>query len=186
MKLDSHSQFSIPTVFLHWLIAFAMIGMLAFGLYLEDLAPSPDKGELIGLHKSIGVIILLLAALRVAWRVINRFPKPLTSMSGWQAFMAKLAHWALIIGTVLMPVSGIMMAVGGGHSVAVFGWEMIAGSGQKTEWMSQAGHILHGLGGKLLIAFILLHVAGAFKHQWMDKDGTLNRMLGQKVSEPNL
>ena len=178
---DTLAKFSLATVALHWLIAIAMIAMLAFGLYLEDMASSPDKGALIGLHKSIGILILFFAITRIIWRIQNKFPQPLSKMPNWQAFIAKLTHWVLIVGTVLMPISGVLMSVGGGYSVGVFGWELISGTGEKNEAMSNIGHLLHGLGGKLLILFIVLHAAGAIKHQVIDKDGTLSRMLGKKV-----
>ncbi|MEH6650872.1 MAG: cytochrome b/b6 domain-containing protein [Motiliproteus sp.] len=82
--MDTRSKLSHPTVFLHWLIAFAMIGSLAFGLYLEELPRSPDKGALIGIHKSVGVLILLFAAYRVLHRLRNKLPKPLTVTPRWQ------------------------------------------------------------------------------------------------------
>jgi len=179
---DTHEKFTWPTIGLHWVIAIAIIAMLAFGLYLEDMPRGPEKGELIGLHKSVGMLILILALVRVAWRILNKFPKSISPLVNWQEKLAKLTHWVLIIGTVLMPVSGVFMAIGGGHAVAIFGLEIIAGSPEKIEVLSQIGHTAHGLGGKLLILFVLLHFVAAIKHQFIDRDGTLSRMLGIKVS----
>lgn len=179
---DTHEKFTWPTIGLHWIIAIAMIAMLIFGLYLEDLPRSPEKGALIGLHKSIGLLVLLFAAIRVIWRYRNKFPTPLSSLPTWQENLAKITHWILIIGTLLMPVSGILMSIGGGHPVGVFGLEIIAGTGQENKLLSQIGDIGHGLGSKLLILFIVLHFIGAVKHQILDKDGTMSRMLGARVS----
>lgn len=176
---NTSGKMPLPTVALHWIIALAIIAMLVFGLYVEDLPRSPEKGELIGLHKSIGVLILILALIRIAWRVISQYPEPLGQMSKWQELIAKLTLLVLILGTVLMPVSGIIMSIGGGHSVGLFGLELIAGSGEKMETVSRVGHIMHGLGGKLMIAFLVLHILGAIKHERIDKDGTLSRMLGR-------
>ena len=178
---DTHPKFSHITVSLHWIIALGMIALIAFGLYIEDLPRGPEKSQLIGLHKSFGILIFLLAVLRIGWRLVNRFPRPLGSMPAWQESLAKLTHWVLILGTVLMPISGMLMSIGGGHPVGVFGFELIAGSDREIEAMSQAGHTLHGLGGKLLILFIVLHIAGAIKHSVPDKDGTTQRMLGKSV-----
>lgn len=175
----SYEKLPTMTVALHWIIALAIIAMLAMGIYVEDLPRSPEKGELIALHKSIGVIILLLAMLRVLWRLVSKYPEPLGQMSKGQEIIAKLTLLVLILGTVLLPLSGIVMSIGGGRSVAVFGIELIAGTGEKIEILSQIGHVMHGLGGKLLIAFVLLHVVGAIKHEHFDKDGTLSRMLGR-------
>lgn len=177
---DTHKQFTVPTISLHWIIAIGMIVMLAFGLYLENMPRSPDKGELIGIHKSVGVIILLLAIPRIYWRFLNKFPKPISPLPNWQLKLAAAAHWVLIIGTVLMPISGIIMSVGGGFGLSFFGTELIA-KGNKIEVLSQVGHIIHGLGGKLIIIFVLLHIAGAIKHQFIEKDGTISRMFGKKI-----
>jgi cytochrome b561 len=168
-----------PTIGLHWIIAIAMIAMIGFGMYIEDLPRSPEKGELMALHKSVGVIILVLAFIRIAWRAISQYPEALGQMSKMQELVAKLTLLVLILGTVLMPVSGIMMSIGGGHDLAVFGVQLIAGSGEKIELLSKAGHIMHGLGGKLMIVFVILHILGAIKHERIDKDGTLSRMLGR-------
>ena len=178
---DTFEKFNLTTVSLHWIIAIGMIAMLAFGLYLEDLPRSPEKGGLIGIHKSFGIIIFTLAVARIFWRIKNKFPKPLSTLTSWQAKLAKFTHWFLIIGTVMMPISGVIMSVGGGHPIAIFGLELIAGSEQKIEALSEVGHIVHGLGGKLIILFLILHVIGAVKHQIMDKDGTLSRMVGRRI-----
>ena len=73
-----------------------------------------------------------------------------------------------------------MMSVGAGFGLSVFGFEVFA-RGEKIELLNQVGHIIHGVGGKLLIAFVLLHIAGAVKHQLIEKDGTISRMLGRKI-----
>lgn len=178
---DTIEKFTWPTVGLHWIIAIAVIGMLTFGLYLEDMPRSPEKGQLMGVHKSIGVIILAFAVVRIFWRYLNKFPKPISALPNWQKTLASISHWVLIIGTVMMPFSGILMSIGGGNAIGVFGFELIAGSGEKNESLSEIGKTIHGLGSKILIAFVLLHSAGAIKHQVLDKDGTISRMLGKEV-----
>jgi len=175
----SYEKIPAITIGLHWIIAIAIIAMLAFGIYVEDLPRSPEKGDLMAIHKSIGVLILVLALIRIAWRVISKYPEAPGQMSKWQEIIAKLTLLVLILGTVMLPVSGIVMSIGGGHGLAVFGIELIARSGEKMETLLNIGHIMHGLGGKLLIAFIVLHIAGAIKHEHIDKDGTLSRMLGR-------
>jgi hypothetical protein len=81
-----------------------------------------------------------------------------------------------------MPASGVMMSLGSSLSIDVLGLFTIPAIG-KVAWLDQAGHVIHGLGSKLLIAAIVLHVAGTLKHQIFDKDGTLARMTGRRVSD---
>lgn len=178
--MDSKAQLTKTTVILHWLIAIAMIGSLAFGLYLEELPRSPDKGMLIGIHKSVGVLILAFALYRIVWRMINRFPDRLSSVPQWQEKVTKIVHLFLLAGTLFMPISGVMMSVGGGHPVAVFGFELIA-AGAENELLGQIGHAIHGLGGKLLILAVALHLLASFKHALFTRDGTMKRILGSRV-----
>ncbi len=179
--MDSRSQFTKTTVALHWIIAIAMIGSLAFGMYIEDLPRGPEKIELIALHKSIGVLVLVVALYRLIWRIRNRMPEHLSPVAEWQEKVTTLVHFILLAGTLLMPISGMLISIGGGHSIAVFGLELIAG-GDKNELLGETGKIMHGLGGNVMIAAIALHVAASVKHHLLTKDGTLQRMLGRRVA----
>ncbi|OAD20956.1 cytochrome b561, partial [Candidatus Thiomargarita nelsonii] len=96
----------------------------------------------------------------------------------------------LIIGTVLIPISGFMMSAMGGHGVDLFGLELVAHNANPMNppeviplnaSLAQIGHTLHYWAGYILIAAVVLHVIGAFKHHIIDKDGTLQRMLGAEV-----
>ena len=68
------------------------------------------------------------------------------------------------------------MSVGGGHSVAFFSVELITG-GEKTEWVNTLGKSLHFYASRVVIVTLALHILGALKHQFIDKDNTLTRML---------
>lgn len=178
---DSREKLTRTTVGLHWIIAFGMIAMLAVGLYIEDLERGPERSFLIGLHKSFGVLILILAMGRILWRWRNGFPINLSAMPPWQDLAARTTHWLLLIGTVLMPITGAMMSIGSGYGIAVFGLELVPRSTVKYETMAGVGRTAHWIAGYALIAAILLHIAGAAKHHVVDKDGTLRRMLGARV-----
>ncbi len=184
--MDSANQLSRKTISLHWLIAIVMIALLATGTYME----ANQVFALYGIHKSIGVIIFIFALYRIAWRIKNGWLTTLGSPSVRMAKLAKFVHYLLIIGTVLMPISGFVMSAAGGFGVSVFGLELVAANPDPanpremiahSESLAFAGHVMHGLGGKILILAVLLHIAGAFKHHLADKDGTLKRMLGRQV-----
>lgn len=177
---DQADKFSGITVLLQWVIALTMIGMLAFGLYLEELERSPEKGALMGWHKSIGVLLLIFVVPRLIWRFMNGMPKAASVMPAWQHRAASAVHYILLFGTLLMPLSGILMTYGGGHPLEVFGLELLA-QGEGNELIDKIGHIGHGLGSKLIIAAVVLHVAGAIKHHFIDKDATLARMFGKRI-----
>lgn len=173
---NPHSK---PTLFFHWLTGLGFIGVLGLGLYLEQMERSPAKGELMGIHKSLGVIILLIAVLRVAWRLKEGPIESSAVLTRVQEILAKSIHGILMLATLLMPISGIAMSVGGGRALEVFGVEILA-AGEKIEWLQSLGGGVHGFAPKIIIAALVLHIAAALKHQWVDKDGTLSRMLGRK------
>ncbi|MGD9668632.1 MAG: cytochrome b [Hyphomicrobiaceae bacterium] len=178
---DQRDRLSIQTVGLHWVLAVAMIGMLVFGLILEDMPRGDAKSALMWWHKGLGVAVLAFALWRLGWRLSQGFPKALSHAPAWQERMASFTHWFLLLGTLFMPASGIMMSLGSGRSIDVLGLFVIPAIG-KVEWMDQAGHVVHGVGSKLLIAAIVLHVVGALKHHLIDKDGTLARIAGRSVA----
>ncbi|WP_372597281.1 cytochrome b [Amphritea sp.] len=179
--MDSRSQFTKTTVALHWIIAIAVIGSLMLGLYVEDLPRGAEKFELIGLHKSVGVLVLVVAFYRLIWRIRNRLPERLSPVAQWQEKVTTVVHLILLAGTLLMPLSGMLMAIGNGHPVAVFGLELIAG-GDENELFGVMGESMHGLGANVMIAAIALHVVASVKHHLLTRDGTLQRMLGRRVA----
>ena len=186
MQLDTQSKLSSKTVFLHWVVGVMIIGLLATGIYMEE----NEVYALYPWHKSFGVLIVLFVIARIAWRIKNGWPAAAGDYTRLEKVLSKLVHYLLIIGTVLLPMSGFMMSAMGGHGVAVFGLELVAANPDPNNPQemiplngSLAGfaHGMHGLGGNILIAAIVLHVVGALKHHIVDKDGTLKRMLGSEI-----
>lgn len=184
MIRDTVTILSKTTIRLHWLVAAMMIGLLAVGIYMEE----QEVYALYPWHKSLGILILLIVIPRVIWRLLNGWPKPQSQYSSVEVYLAKLVHWLLIIGTVLMPISGIMMSGFGGHGIHIFGIELLAMNPDPTNpheviainaMLADLGDELHGTGGDVLIIAIFLHALGAIKHHLVDKDNTLCRMLGK-------
>ncbi|MBW3696861.1 cytochrome b [Vibrio sp. T187] len=173
-----NNKLSKPTIALHWVTGLLFLGVLVLGLYLEGLPRSPEKSELIGLHKSFGFIILFVACIRLFWRIKEGAISSISKLTRLQEIMAKSVHHLLLVGTLLMPISGLMMSIGGGRAIEVFGLVVFA-AGEKVEWLSALGSNIHGIAADVLIVVLVLHVAGAIKHQIIDKDRTLSRMLGR-------
>lgn len=163
--------------FNHWVIAAAVIGMLCFGFYLEyGGLPREAKGSLIGIHKAIGVLVLLYGLWRVAWRLAQGFPADIPGMPKWQAWAARAVHWALLVLVVLMPLSGLVASIYGGRAVDVFGWFTIPAR-PEIAWLSGLGGAVHGWTAIALSLLIAIHVAAALRHHFIDHDGTLLRMV---------
>lgn len=177
-------QLSKRTKILHIAISAAMIFLLIIGIYMSET----ETFFLYPIHKSIGVIVFIFAVFRVINRIREGWPKAVGKASKVQLAIAKLVHWGLITMTVLYPLSGMMMSGGGGHGITVFGLELLASnhddiSGKTlalNETVSSIGHNLHETLTAILILFIVMHVAGALKHHFVDKDQTITRMFSFK------
>ncbi|MGI9386070.1 MAG: cytochrome b, partial [Methyloligellaceae bacterium] len=178
---DRKEKLSPVTIGFHWLVAIAIISLIAFGLYIEDLPRGPWKSELIGIHKLIGFAVVLVALPRILWRWRNGWPVHVGDYRSWEKSLSKIVHWVLIIATVAMPVSGMMYSLGLGYPVPVLGLCEIGPWPQKNQTVADLGEFIHRNGGNALIAIVVLHIAGALKHHVIDKDGTLRRMLGARV-----
>lgn len=181
--MDNQQQLSPLTIFLHWIIALTMIGLTGVGLYMSTYEYYP----LYDWHKSFGVVILAFVLVRIWWRVKNGWPVPVRAYPVLEHRLAQLTHWVLIVSTLLMPISGMMYSGLGGYGVKVFGWVLIPGNKNPETGQTEPFHAgLSGLGeavhhwlGYILIAAIVLHIAGALKHHVFDKDQTLRRMFGR-------
>lgn len=176
-KTLSHAEIA-----LHWVVAIGMIALIGVGLYMSE----NEVFALYPVHKSIGMLLFVVILVRAVIRLRKGWPEDVSTGAAWEHILARLIHWVLIIGTIVMPISGMMDAYGAGRGLTVFGVDLVAanlGADGKpvaiSAAMSGLGETLHGIVGKLLIGAILLHVAGALKHHVIDRDATLRRMLGR-------
>lgn len=181
--METQQQLSPLTIALHWIVALTLIALIGIGFYMSWYEVYP----LYDWHKAFGVLIFAVILLRVWWRIKNGWPAPVREYPKLEHRLAQATHWVLIVGTVLMPISGMMYSGLGGYGIKVFGWVMVPGNknaeGQAEPFhagLSSLGQVTHEWLGYLLAVAIILHIAGALKHHLIDKDRTLLRMLGRK------
>lgn len=163
---------------LHWGIGLMVIALLAVGLYMSDLDPSPFKFQLYGMHKAFGVVVLGLMLLRLFWRaVVSPAPGAVPTHAPWERYLARGVHYAFYAALIAMPLSGWALSSAAGHPVNLFGLVSLPALVGKNEGLAEAMGEAHEILGNLIIALIVLHVAGTLKHHVIDRDGTLRRML---------
>lgn len=165
---------------IHWLMAVLIISLLAVGIYMEGLADdAPNKFQLYGLHKSFGVIALVLIVVRIVVRLRNVVPALPTALSSLEKRVAGIGHKALYALMVLVPLSGFVMSSAhpGRFGVSVFGVKLP--DLPASEFWSGLAHQAHGIAAWALVVVVVLHIAGALKHRFMDKGeaDVLPRML---------
>ena len=169
-------RYASTMIALHWLIALGIIGLLALGLYMVGLPKGlPLKATLLNLHKSVGLTVFLLVLLRIMARVALNRP-PLPPMRPWQRAAARTTQGLLYVAMVAMPLCGYL-----GSSFNRYGTRFWGIALPKWGWddagLRELFFGLHEAIGYALIALIVLHVAGALKHQFIDRDNLLARML---------
>ncbi len=183
---DSQEKFAPATIALHWIVGLTVIGLLGVGTYMNKT----ETWSLYPIHKSTGVAIFAIILARVVWRMMNGLPVPTGNHANWEITLSRVVQWSLIIGTVLMPISGMMMSGAGGHGIPLFGIELLAPNPDPANpgkmiplnaMVAGIGHETHEIVSKLLILAVVLHFSAAMKHHFFDKDGTLRRMLGGRV-----
>ncbi|OEF25487.1 cytochrome b [Vibrio rumoiensis] len=176
--MKNNNKLSSPTIWFHWLTGLAFLTVLGIGLSFDYIPKGPSKGELMGIHKSLGVIVFVIATLRIIWRFKEG---PITSLSAqqtWQDKAAKGIHHLLLLSTVLMPISGIVMTIAGGRNLSVFGAEVIS-AGEKIPALASAFNTIHHYAAFTVLVIVLIHIAASIKHHVIDKDRVLSRMLGR-------
>jgi cytochrome b561 len=162
---------------LHWGIALLVIGLVLLGLVMQELPNSPGKVKLYALHKSVGLGVLLLAVLRLGWRLMDGRPLLPATMPVWQRRLAGATHGLLYLLLFAMPLTGWLYNSAANFPLRWFGlFKVPALSGPDPE-LKLLAQELHTLGFYLLAALFLLHVAGALKHHYVDRDRTLLAML---------
>ena len=194
----SNTSYTKTAKFLHWLIALGVFGMFALGWYMSDLpkeAPKQMAYDLFdwgvftwqlaeeasprtfyfNLHKSIGVTIFALILIRIFWRMTHKAPALLASYKAWESKLAKNVHRLLYVLMVALPLSGIVMAVASKYGIKWFGLEFIGGLDNKP--LREAFKEVHEIVGLVILLLVIVHIIGALKHKFIDKDETLNRML---------
>lgn len=183
---DTKQKLSPVTIGLHWFVGLTFMAVLAVGFYMETMSAY----GLYPLHKSIGALLFFFVMIRVVWRVMNGWPVPLKDDNKLELLVAKLVHWLLLLGTILMPVSGMVMSAAGGRGVFIFGLELFAANPDAAnpgrvlplnEALAGFAHSAHGIIGWVVAIAIVAHIAGAIKHHHVFKNDTLLRMKGKEV-----
>lgn len=167
---------------LHWLVATGIIALICLGIYMSETRAF----ALYDVHKSIGLLLFAVIVARVVLRLNKGWPDSVSEGPAWEHYVARVVHWVLILGTLIMPLSGMLDAVMSGQGLSIFGLELVPGNPGDTgrpqainEGLAEIAEEIHHFSGYALIAAIVLHVAGALKHHMIDKDSTLKRMVGR-------
>lgn len=168
-------RYSSIAIALHWLLAFLLTAMAALGWYMMTIEHEPEGPWYINIHKAFGLLVGVLVAFRLVWRLTHR---PAALPASVKRLQARLAHGTqamLYLLMVLMPLSGYLGSSFSKSGVHLFGmdlaqWAMLDHNNKKFFFN------LHSVLIWVLVALLSVHVLGALKHLLLDKDGVFQRI----------
>ena len=175
------TRYSGIAITLHWLLALLLVGMFVLGVYMSGLPFSPQRLKLYNWHKWAGVVVLTLSFLRLLWRLAHRPPAlpaaVAAAMPPWQHWAHHGTHYALYALFFAVPLIGWAYSSAAGFPIVVFGVLPLPDFMPVDKPLAELIKPWHGYAAYAMAALVLLHVAAALKHQLIDRDGLLARML---------
>ena len=176
-EMNAPPRYGRVAILLHWLAAALIVAGAGLGLTMIDLPLSPAKLRYYAWHKWLGITVFLVAVVRLVWRTIAPPPPFPASMKAAQARTARAVHWMLYGLMLAIPVSGWIYSSATGVSVSYLNLVPLPNLVPKDKALASALLAVHQSLNAVLAAVVLLHVAAAVKHQWIDRDGVMSRML---------
>ncbi|MBA4806099.1 cytochrome b [Brevundimonas sp.] len=174
---EPRNRYSPVSLALHWIIALAILAQVLL-ITAHENTEGALSGQFVMLHKSLGITILVLTLARIGWRLAHpAIPLP-AEMPRWEKLAARATHVLFYVILIVMPMSGWLASSAASRDFAWFGlfdWPLLpVGGGRETaaRFMN-----VHGLVVKGLYVLIGLHVLAALKHQFIDRDNVLHRMI---------
>jgi len=167
----------------HWMIAALIVTQFTLAWMAEDLPLGARKLGLLARHKSFGMTVLMLAILRLLWRLWHSPPPLPSDMTPLERRVARGTHIAFYVLLFVMPLTGWMMSSAKNYSVSWFGlftWPNLIGKNEAAFKFLVATHVTLS---DVLFAIAVLHILAALKHHFWNKDNVLLRMLPFTKSE---
>jgi cytochrome b561 len=173
----NNNRYSAFAMLLHWAIAILVIVNWRIPETAEHM-PREEAGAVMANHFSVGLTILLLVLLRLAWRFVHAPPPLAAHLKGWERLLAKTTHTLFYVLLIGMPVAGWIAMSSFGRGIPVWGlFEMPPLPISESMERGQAIFAAHAVAGTILLVLVAIHVLGTLKHTLLDKDGNLFRML---------
>lgn len=165
-------------VLLHWLMALLILANIVGGFFMASFPKTdPIHDQTLFFHASIGALIFMLAVIRLGWRLTHA-PAPLpSSVPGWQQVIAHGLHWLLYTLMFVIPLIGYLHRLAGAHAVSFFGIGNLPVVIGRNEPFRVWTHEAHETLAWLLCGLLAFHIAAAFKHRFVDRDGVGERMM---------
>ncbi|MFN3837651.1 MAG: cytochrome b [Brevundimonas sp.] len=174
---EPRNRYSTVSLLLHWGIALAVLIQVLL-ITAHENTEGPMSSQFVMLHKSLGLSILVLTLARIGWRLAHPAIALPSDLPRWQRLAARATHVLFYLALILIPMTGWLASSAGGRAIQWFGlfeWPLLPISGGRE--VARGFMAVHGLAVKGLYVLIALHVLAALKHQFIDRDNVLHRMI---------
>ncbi|SDR41022.1 cytochrome b561 [Rhizobiales bacterium GAS113] len=161
---------------LHWVTALLAFAILPIAWVMQAMSRGPQREALVTIHRSLGVTILALIAIRMLWRAGHPAPAASGRHGVFLRVAAEAGHWLLYAIFIVMPVSGYILSAAGGHTVPFFGLVDLPALPDNRA-LSEAARFVHNTTSWAVYALVATHIGAAAWHVAVFRDGTLERML---------
>lgn len=163
------SKYSRGAIILHWVIGLLIIGNIA-GAMLSEGLPRDTRMAVMNLHKAFGITILVLAIVRIGWRVTHRPPAKPPELAIWEIWLSRAVHFIFYALMILLPLSGWVWMSANGKPISMFGlFDMPSLPVGQSKELADIMHDRHEFLGLTMLALVALHILGALKHQFLDR-----------------
>jgi cytochrome b561 len=177
-------RYTLTAQALHWITATLMFIVLPVAWVMMNMPEeAPRRSLLFTLHKSIGLTIVMIVAIRLVWRARHPAPALGARLNSWEKGAAIVSHWMLYVILIGMPVSGYLLDTAGGYPISYFGLFSVPVFSKSPAFASAATWVHVVVGQWVVYSLILLHVAATVWHVSVRRDGVLDRMLPERVEK---
>lgn len=180
---NSENRYGLVSRAIHGIMMLLIFGMIGVGIYMTGLDKTDElRKQLFGLHMSTGVLVLMLAVVRVIWLKISPAPRLPVMLENWEKILTTMVKSLMYLLMLLIPVVGILVVNTKGNAVGFYGlFELPMLTGENEE-LHELMEELHEFFAFSLLFLVILHVAGALKHRFIDMGNELDvmkRMFGK-------
>lgn len=174
---EPRNRYSTVSLTLHWVTALLVVGQIVL-ISIAEEASGSERGFWMMLHKSGGATILILTLIRLGWRAANPAIALPAGTPRWQRLAARTTHVLFYIVLLALPLTGWLAGSAAGRGFewyGLFDFPLLPIGGGRD--LARTLMDLHEALPKLLYVLLFLHVAGALKHHFVDRDNVLHRMI---------
>jgi len=177
MLRNSHDAWGSVAKMLHWLMLALIVVQVSLGWTAELWRLSPTKLNLFIWHKSTGILLLLLAVIRIGWRLANPPPRPPDGLPGWERVAGIAVHLALYMLIVAIPVSGWVINSAANIPLNVFWLFPLPDITAPGKSLADFAARVHS--GLLITLSVVLcvHIGAALRHHFIRRNDVLMRMM---------